>query len=84
MQTQWFSHLRSKDKQEEFKKLVLGSSLVLDRAKEICYNIVKNVDKTNSTDYDCPSWAFKQADRNGYLRAYAEILELLDVTPKEH
>lgn len=75
MQTQWFSNL-PKDKQEEFKKLVFSSQKVLDRAKEICYNTIQNGVLPSETDYDSASWAYKQADRNGYLRAYNELLQL--------
>lgn len=30
-----------------------------------------------SKGYDCPSWAYKQADTQGYRRALAEICSLL-------
>lgn len=78
MQAQWFSNL-SKSEQEEFKKLVLGSQKVLDRLHEICYNTIKNGELTKESDYDSPSWHFKQADKNGYLRAYREIMKLCEL-----
>lgn len=75
MQAQWFSNL-PKDKQEEFKKNVISSQKVLDRLREICYNTIQNGVAAKETDYDSPSWAYKQADLNGYLRAYREIMQL--------
>ena len=30
------------------------------------------------TEYDNPSWAFKQADAQGYKRALAEIISLIN------
>ena len=78
MQTLWFQHL-PRAEQEEFKKLVLGSKKVLDRLKEICYNTTHNEVVTHVVDYESPSWAYKQADRNGYLRAYDEIFKLCDL-----
>lgn len=75
MDNRWYSNL-PKVEQEEFKKLVLGSRKVLDRVKEICYNTIQSGVLPNADDYDNPSWAYKQADRNGYLRAYKEILQL--------
>lgn len=75
MQVKWFNNLPS-NQQEDFKKLVTGSHKVLDRLKEICYNTIQNGELTKQVDYDCPSWAYKQADLNGYLRAYREIAEL--------
>lgn len=76
MQHQWFSHL-PKNEQDEFKKLVLGSQKVLDRAAEIVYTRSIVETRPPIEDYDSPSWAYKQADRNGYLRAYTEIFNLL-------
>lgn len=78
MQHQWFSNL-PKDKQDEFKKLVLGSQKVLDRAREICYNKIMELESPPTGDYDSPSWAYKQADRNGYIRALKEIEKLLTI-----
>lgn len=84
MQHQWFSHL-PKEQQEDFKKLVLGSHKVLDRLSEICYNVIQSGVQTAKADYESPSWAYKQADLNGYLRAYREIMALtqLNSTDKE-
>lgn len=78
MQHQWFSHL-PQDKREEFKQLVLNSSTVLDRLKDIVYNMSKNGEESKTEDYDSPSWAYRQADKNGQLRAYRDILKLLDI-----
>lgn len=83
MRTEWFSHLPNQAEKEQFKKTVLASKIVLDRLQEICYNKIKNGEKTSETDYDSPSWAYLQADRNGFLRAYREILTLLNVSDKE-
>ena len=76
MQARWFSHLPKPD-QEDFKKLVLSSPKVLDRLKELCYNTIQDGVKTKVVDYDSPSWAYREADRNGYLRAYQELYDLL-------
>ena len=75
---QWFSNL-PKAEQEEAKNIVVTSQKLLDILKEICYNTIQNGVKTQEADYDCPSWAFKQADQNGYLRAYNEILQLTNL-----
>jgi hypothetical protein len=75
MQTRWYQH-RPKSEQEEIKNIVVNSQKLLDILQEVCYNTIQNGVKTQEADYDCPSWAFKQADLNGYLRAYNEILQL--------
>lgn len=78
MHLKWYSNL-PKAEQEEFKKLVLSSHKVLDKLSEICYNTIHDGVTPGKADYDNPSWAYKQADRNGYLRAYQELRDLLKV-----
>ena len=74
MKTTWFTHL-PKDQQEGFKKQVLSSRDVLERLQKIMED--KKTEVVLSTDYDNPSWAYKQADRNGYDRALTEVINLL-------
>lgn len=31
-------------------------------------------------DYDCPSWAYKQADKNGAKRILRELIRVLETT----
>jgi len=78
MKTTWFTHL-PKDQQEGFKKQVLSSRDTLERLQKILED--KKTEVVLSTDYDNPSWAYKQADRNGYDRALTEVINL--VTMKE-
>lgn len=80
MQVQWFNHL-PKDEQEQFKQQVHGCKKVLDRLGEICYTMRV---ESKSTDYDSPSWAFKQADANGYNRAIEDIVKFLDVASRDN
>lgn len=75
MKTQWYADL-PKDKQEDFKKMVTGSKIVLDKAVQIVYNMNKT---GKDADYDSPSWAYKQADTIGYNRALKDIISLLTV-----
>jgi len=77
MHHQWFSNLPNKADQEEFKKLVLGSQKILDRAAEIVYNMSIMESRPSSQDYESPSWAFKQAHLNGRIEALNEIYSLL-------
>lgn len=79
MQTLWFSNL-PKSEQDSFKELVLGSHKVLDRALEILYNRVKDVEVVSTPDYDNSSWAYKQAHENGKREAYRDIIKLLTLS----
>lgn len=75
-----FRGLDAKEK-EEFKRLLAHSSLIR-RIREILVEFEK---QTNNkvTDYDSPSWAYRQADKNGEARAYSKILNLLDSKDKD-
>ena len=75
---QWFSNL-PKAEQEEFKKSLVSSKKVLDRLIQMCYTSIKDGESTKLTDYDSPSWSHRQADQNGYVRAYQEIIQLLSL-----
>jgi hypothetical protein len=74
MKTIWFMDL-PKDQQEGFKRQISSSKDVLEKLESILKDKIKEV--VLSDDYDSPSWAFKQADRNGYNRALTEVLNIL-------
>lgn len=82
MQHQWFSNL-PKNQQDDRKVLIENSEKVLDILQEIVYNMSIVESKSVNTDYDSPSWAFKQAHSNGKLDAYREVISLLKVS-KDH
>jgi hypothetical protein len=74
MKTIWFMDL-PKDQQDGFKRQVSSAKDVLEKLEEIVKTKMKEV--ILSEDYDNPSWAYKQADRNGYNRALTEVLNIL-------
>lgn len=80
MQTVWLADLPPKEAQQ-FKQTVLGSVKVLDKASQIVYNMIKSQERVSVTDYESPSWAYRQADRNGYIRALEQVIKLLNVNP---
>lgn len=80
MKITWFNHL-PKDKQEGFKKQINSSRDVLERLQQILED--KKTEVVLSTDYDNPSWAYKQADRNGYDRALTEVINLINMKETE-
>lgn len=65
----------SKEIRGDFK-----SSLILrNRMKVLLEEKIKDADKTARAKdgYDCPNWAYKQADQIGYKRALYEIIALI-------
>ena len=70
----WTAGLSEKDK-DLMEELLGVNNKVLDRLKEICYNMVKD-SETNNSDYESPNWGLRQADRIGYRRALEQIVLL--------
>lgn len=65
-----------KGKQESFTSAFFNSP-VPERLKEILNKRLQEAQKTSEADYESPSWAYKQADQNGYTRALEYVLNLI-------
>lgn len=82
MQVRWFSHLPTLA-QNDFKKQVVGSKKVLDRLKDLCYNMSTVLDKTSEADFESSSWALKEAYRKGKRDQLKDIMDLVTVSDNE-
>jgi hypothetical protein len=78
MQDRWFRHL-PKEQQAERKSFIQANKKVLDFLDEILYNMSIDEDKSSPTDYDCPSWAYKQAHVNGFKDALDKVRKLIHI-----
>lgn len=85
MDRRWTSKFNNLDEQERFASYLKNSAGVLERLNEIIAEIeVKLDDREVSLEaYENPSWAYKQADNNGYRRALRDILRLTVPDQKE-
>jgi len=81
MKAAWYRDLGSNppaaDKKRRSEEL---NRFTLNLLKEILQSKIPTF--VPSTDYDDPSWAYKQADRNGYVRALKEVIELIELDGK--
>jgi hypothetical protein len=76
----WLNHLKKDSKkQEEFEGFILNSQPVLNRAIDYVNHKAEGTYPT-SVEYSNASWAYLQADRNGYLRALADVEAFLNVS----
>jgi hypothetical protein len=73
----WTSHLKSEEEQKKFREYVLSSVGVLKRLETILKEKEVSREVFTEEDYKNPSWAYMQADRNGYVRALKEVTALL-------
>ena len=77
MKSYWFKECKTKEDKEKVRQSVLSNRQSLDRLKEILEPMLKETAPT--TDYDSPSWAYKQADRIGYNRALTSVLDIINL-----
>jgi hypothetical protein len=70
----------SEDEKQEFKGLFIEAHLLRKRLIEVLEEKRKGVQSERLTkeDYSNTSWAFKQADLNGYERGIIEFISLLE------
>jgi len=78
MHIMWTSHIKNEEERKEFKAYIANSSALLDRLTDIINQKISAAEKTrlSEKDYALTTWPFKQADLNGYLRAFNEIKTL--------
>ena len=80
LNVRWSSHLKGKDA-KKFEEQVRHGNDLLERLTVIINQKVISLECPTLDDYDNTSWAYKQADRVGQLRAYRDLLKLTDLTP---
>lgn len=78
MKTSWCKGLED-DAKEQMKGYFGSSVLLRERLEHILKEKIRvRASNANAVEgYDNPSWAYLQADRNGYERAMLEIIELI-------
>ncbi len=71
------------DDRDKMKNLLLSNTILLDKLKEIMYNMMEGKRGTLLVDYDTPSWSHKQAHLNGELAALQKVIELITITDRD-
>ena len=72
----WLKGL-AKDRTESVEKVIRNSHIVLTRLKEIIEEDLKELNKSNESDYENNAWAYKQAHVNGKQEYARQMLSLL-------
>ena len=81
MYTKWTSHLEDPAAKKRFESSIQGSKTVLDRLKTIIEEEEKAIEQSemDAKAYDNPSWAYKQAFKNGTKAAYRSMKKLVNL-----
>ena len=79
MKTAWYRGCKSDDDKEERLSLFKQSSQLRKVLTSVLESKSDEAEKSglSKEGYDCPNWAYKQADTQGYKRAMTEILSLI-------
>jgi len=77
MKAAWFKECKTNADKDKVKQVIFSQREILERLKVILEPMLRDVQP--ASDYDNPSWAYKQADRNGYNRAVTTVLELINL-----
>ena len=80
MKSVWLGSSKGEER-ENMRAEVLQAQKVLDKLKEIVYNMRNEKSTVTTTDYGSPSWSHEQAHRNGYVDACDRIVSLLTLDP---
>lgn len=67
----------SKEDREKVKECLLHSQVSFDIIKSVLGKRLESLAKNPVQDYDCPSWALKQADKLGEERGLKYVMALL-------
>jgi hypothetical protein len=80
MKTAWIKGIKDEESKADIVSAFKSSSIMRKRLSEIleAKSVSKQRDCMNVSNYEKNSWAFQQADSQGYLRALAEILSLIE------
>lgn len=70
----------SPEQERELKQSFVAAHLLREKLGEVLVDKAVNAQRNSigKEGYDCPNWAYKQADIVGYQRALNEIMNLLD------
>ena len=68
------------DASKEMRSHFASSAILRKRLTEILIEKEREVSKAGRSKggYDCPNWAYKQADTAGYIRALYDIISYIE------
>jgi len=79
MKTAWVRGIKDKQAEDDIRASFKSSAVIRARLIEMLAAKEEHKDKATMDEagYECPNWAYKQADSAGYKRALEEVISLL-------
>lgn len=86
MISQWTKNCTSQEDKDRFTKYLIGSKTILERLAEILKEEENSLDRseTNPEAYETPSWAARQAHKNGFRQCLNKIQTIINLDQKEN
>lgn len=80
MRQSWTKHLKREEDKEAFRRKLKASGEVLEREADIVREWLEAEFNASigDEDFGSPNWAAHQAYRKGKMRAYKELISLLE------
>ena len=77
----WTKHITNDEEKKRFQNEVQGSKRVLQRLQALMDEMKTDTENQEMSTklYDSPSWAYIQADANGYKRCLKQISKLINL-----
>ena len=77
----WTKHITDEDEKKRFQNEVQGSKRVLQRLQALMDEMKTDSENQELSTklYDSPSWAYIQADANGYKRCLKQLSRLINL-----
>lgn len=60
----------------KIEKYIANSKFLLDKAVQICYNSIIELESVSKSDYNTAGWAYEQAHRNGEVAALRKLIKI--------
>jgi len=73
----WTKHLKGEEERQKLEQTIRASTTIVTRLQQILEDEERTLDKT-STDFENPSWAYRQAFILGQKDALRKIKDLID------
>lgn len=79
MKTAWTKGVTDKQVIQDIRSTFKASLVIRARLSDMLDGKIVATEKArmSADEYECPNWAYKQADAQGYKRALSEILSLI-------
>lgn len=77
--SRWFRGKPTQEEKEARLKSVLASASILEVLGSIVDTKITSKARVSEETYESGNWAYKEADRQGYLRACYELKDLLTI-----